>query len=312
MPLSNGLAPDAAAFPGTPPAARSPTAAVKAEPIVLDREGDAADAFRIIARACMRQFLLNEALLEHGDVEALHQARVGLRRLRSAFSIHAPLLVGDRRAALLSAELRWLAAELGEVRNLDVLIARCGGDVRDRLAAARDQAFDHARAELAGARTRLLMTDLAEWLAAGAWWTEPVYPARLHRPVIGFAADLLDARFDRLARRGGVQGKGLARLDRAHRHKERIAAKKLRYAAEFFASLYVGDKARRRYRRFLKALDALQEVLGELNDLAVGPDVLARLGIDATLPGTSAHRRKRLLDRAGDSYDALMRAGRFW
>jgi CHAD domain-containing protein len=189
-----------------------------------------------------------------------------------------------------------------------VLIVRYSGDVRDRLAAARDQCFDHVRADLAASRTRLLMIDLAEWLAVGAWRTRPAHPRRLHRAIVPFAGDLLDARRDRLAR----LGKGLGRLDRDDRHKVRIEAKKLRYAAEFFASLYASDKARRRYRRFLKALEALQDVLGELNDLAVGPEVLASLGIDTKLPGSGERRYKRLLDRAEDSYDRLMRATPFW
>jgi inorganic triphosphatase YgiF len=281
----------------------------KAEPIALDQGGDAGEAFRIVAQSCIRQFRLNEELLlESGDAEALHQARVGLRRLRSAFSIFAPLLVGDPKVELLNAELRWLAAELGGVRNIDVLIARVDAAARDRLAAARDREFGHVRAELAGARTRLLMIDLAEWLVLGAWRTAPTHPGRLERNIVPFARDLLDTRCERLRRRG----EGLAGLDRAHRHRVRIQAKKLRYAAEFFASLYASGKAHRRHRKFVAALGSLQDLLGELNDLAVGPELLARLGIVAKLSGCGERRRKRLLDRAEQRHDALMRARPFW
>ena len=48
-------------------------------------------------------------------------------------------------------------------------------------------------------------------------------------------------------------------------------------------------------RSFVDALKALQDRLGELNDLVVGPEVLARLGIDAKLPEAGA--RERLLER---------------
>jgi triphosphatase len=152
------------------------------------------------------------------------------------------------------------------------------------------------------------MIDLTEWLATGAWRTRPADPERLHEHVLSFARGLLDERRRRLKRRG----KGLAGLDDAHRHKARIAAKKLRYAAEFFGSLYIGRKARRRHGRFLEAIEALQDLLGELNDIVIGPEVLAKFGIDATLPHSGEHRRKRLLKKAEEAYDALISARRFW
>ncbi len=63
----------------------APTPA-RAEPILLDRRDSAREAFAIIAHSCLRQFRINEALIiESGDAEAVHQARVALRRLRTAF-----------------------------------------------------------------------------------------------------------------------------------------------------------------------------------------------------------------------------------
>src|SRR5262249_22823696 len=140
--------------------------AVKAEPIRLDPTGDVRDAFAAIAHSCLRQFRLNETLLmQDGAVSAVHQARVGLRRLRSAFSLFKSLLAEDARAAPLRAELRWLTQVLGEVRNIDVLIKRVGGDAKAQLKLVRALAFDHARMEIDSARSRRLMIDLAEWLA---------------------------------------------------------------------------------------------------------------------------------------------------
>src|SRR3546814_6754427 len=77
----------------------------------------AADAFRHIAQSCVRQFRLNEALLLAGrDAGALHQVRVALRRLRSAFSIFKPVIGGDAHTPLRD-ELRWLASELANARR---------------------------------------------------------------------------------------------------------------------------------------------------------------------------------------------------
>lgn len=285
--------------------AATPAAAVKAEPITLDRTGDAGDAFQAIAQACIRHFRLNEALLlQSGGVEPLHQARVGLRRLRSALSLFRPFLAEDGPTQLLRTELRWLAAELGEVRNIDVLARRFDGDTRDLLITARTQRFEQVRDELASARTRLLMLDLAEWLALGAWRLDK--GKALACPVLPFAHDLLDRQRARVKKRG----KGLASLGARDRHTVRIEVKKLRYAAEFFATLYPTGKPARRYGRFIAAIEKLQDLLGELNDLAVAPELLAQLGIDATLP--KAGKRKRLLDKADQAYDALIGAKRFW
>ncbi len=283
---------------------------VKAETVHLDPGDDAGAAFQSIARSCIRQFRLNEALLlDTGIAEALHQARVGLRRLRSAFSLHKRLLAGDGRVQRLKEELRWLASELGELRNVDVLIPRVEADaVRERLVEERAHVLDHVRTALMSPRARLLMIDLAEWLTLGDWWTRPADSELLHQPAAIFASDVLDQHRKRLKRRG----RGLADQDDEHRHRARIEAKKLRYASEFFGSLYVDKRLHRRRKAFLEALSQLQDHLGELNDHVTGPEVLARLGLETGLPQASPRERARLLNKAEEAYDTLIDVKRFW
>ncbi|MES2045270.1 MAG: CHAD domain-containing protein [Pseudomonadota bacterium] len=281
----------------------APPRAWKAEPITLDRHAGAHDAFRVIALACIRHFRLNEAAVSlSGDAEALHQARVALRRLRSAFAIFKPVLGGDAKMLLLDAELRWLAGILGEVRNIDVLIEHLGG-ARARLRDARAQAFARARAELASSRTRLLMIDLAEWLSGDASGAT-ARPARAHDDMRHFAR----ARLEKLRHRLDHDGAGLGTLDDRRRHRVRIEAKKLRYAAEFFSSLFTSDRARRRYRQFIGELEQLQEALGALNDLVIGRGLAARHAVDP-LPKKSG---RRLRDRAEAAFDRLVRTKDFW
>ena len=87
--------------------------AARAAPIMLAAPITAQAAFAVIARACMVQFRLNEALLlATADPVALHQARVALRRLRSALSLNKAMLA-DSRFPGLCADLRWLATRLG-------------------------------------------------------------------------------------------------------------------------------------------------------------------------------------------------------
>jgi len=95
----------------------------------------------------------------------------------------------------------------------------------------------------------------------------------------------------------------------------RIEAKKLRYAAEFFGPLFDNARKRRRCDRFIVALKRLQDELGALNDIAVTPMLLDKLGLIGE-PGTSTllgkSRHKRHLRAATDAYRDLIRAKRFW
>ena len=62
--------------------------------------------------------------LEGTDPEGVHGMRVATRRIRAALPL---LLLSMKRAGHLDAELDWLASALGEVRDLDVQIARLEG-----------------------------------------------------------------------------------------------------------------------------------------------------------------------------------------
>jgi CHAD domain-containing protein len=79
--------------------------------------------------------------------------------------------------------------------------------------------------------------------------------------IIEVAAHVLQKRYKQLRQ----HGKLLNELNIEQRHLARIAGKKLRYAAEFFSSLYPSGKA----DTFLQKLAQLQDVLGTLNDIAV-------------------------------------------
>ncbi|WP_244540560.1 CHAD domain-containing protein [Hyphomicrobium sp. CS1BSMeth3] len=286
--------------------------ASKAGPINLTAGISAVRAFQEIVRACLRHFRLNVPLiLNQQDATALHQARVALRRLRSALSIHKPML-GDNRAGTLNAELRWLAAELGKARDLDVLIERTAdGPLACRLQAARAAVYVDVIEVLGSDRTRALMIDIAEWAATGAWLSHPDGRELRELPAREFAAKALD-RFRRKVKKGG---RDLDELDDAARHEVRKAAKKLRYASEFFTALYDRKRERRRHKRFVLALETLQDQLGALNDLATAPEVLRRLGlaedpsVNDLLGGT---KKADLLEDAAEAHDALVDTKRFW
>lgn len=101
---------------------------------------------------------------------------------------------------------------------------------------------------------------------------EPEMREALGASALKFARRTLQARHCKLMKRG----RRLANLDTQRRHRARIAAKKLRYATEFFASLY----SRQRLRLYRAVLSILQDDLGWRNDVAVADGLLATLHTD--------------------------------
>lgn len=202
------------------------------------------------------------------DVEAVHQARVGTRRLRSDLQAFGPLLL-PAWAADLRRELSWLADALGDVRDADVLLARL-----DRRVAALDAGERGAGALLverlradrvdAGARLAAVLDDeryvvLLDRLVDAVH--HPAVTKEARRPAAKVLGTLAAEPWHRL--RAAVDDLGADPTD-DELHRVRIRAKRARYAAEL-ASLSAGKGA----RRFAKAVAALQDVLGARNDAIV-------------------------------------------
>jgi triphosphatase len=245
----------------------------KADPVVLAADDSEADAFRKTALACLRHYRLNEiALLSGRDPDALHQARVALRRLRSALTLFRSTTKGSDYETM-REELRWYAGQFGDARNLDVLLAGelvpDDASLHGAIEAARERAYDRAVAALHSDRARALMLSLALWIELGGW-------ARKRR-ASGKVAELAARRLERQWRKVCRRGAELATLEPDAAHQLRIDIKKLRYAAEFLASLYRGKTQAGRSRRFVGALKDLQERLGVANDARVAREIVARL-----------------------------------
>ncbi|MBU2090917.1 MAG: CYTH and CHAD domain-containing protein, partial [Alphaproteobacteria bacterium] len=242
------------------------------------------DAVGMIAAECLDQILANEPVVLAGeDPEGVHQMRVGLRRLRSFFSIMGTAFP-EAQVTHFKAELKWLASELGSARDLDVFatsllapvgdafpgdsgLALLGKDTVD----ARKAAYAQVKATLEGKRYGRLMLDFSRWLAESAWTDQALSSesARLYAPARDFADGLLEKRYRHVLKRGRKATKGSVE----DQHALRIEIKKLRYASEFFRSLY----SKKKTSRYLRSLAELQEVLGHLNDVAAARDLVWKL-----------------------------------
>ncbi len=289
----------------------------------------AAAAFQSIARACLAQVCANAELFAIVQrPEALHQIRVGLRRLRAALAAFKPMLVDDALEGVV-AELAWLAGELDLARDLDVFIhgafqpAAAALDDPDfaplgrRLLEAQTDAYERALRAVGSRRCAVMAVRALAWIETGPWTTpsDAVLADLRARPIGAFAREALD-HLRKVVRR---RGRDLAGLDPVSRHKLRIRAKRLRYAAELLDPLYAGAGKRR--TRFIAALKRLQDRLGELNDIAVARERIrreARLNGPrlALAAGRIIGRRERdepaLLDAAAEAFEAFRAAKPYW
>jgi inorganic triphosphatase YgiF len=295
----------------------------KSEPIELRPDMSAAEGFAAIASACLRHFRLNESLVvEKRDAAALHQARVAMRRLRSAFTLFRPV-IADERYWVLREEVRWFTDQLGDARNIDVLLKRFSGGskdaardlLRERLEAERETAYAAVLEALGSQRLRSMMIDLVAWLEMGEWRSAN---GKARLPLPDFASERLDKRW-RKVKKGGA---ALGGPDAEPRHQLRIEVKKLRYAVEFLASLTEeGDRADRQ-AAFIKALEEMQEQLGELNDIETARVLLQNLLGDepesremmryATRRLQSSRSEGDQIEAAEKAHAELVSAGRFW
>jgi inorganic triphosphatase YgiF len=259
-------------------------AAVEARAVALSRDMCVEEGFRVIAGNCLAQMQDNEVgVARRNGPESIHQMRVGMRRLRSALRLFAPWIPFP---PTLLQELSWLGGELGAARDADVLadstllkvIEACPqetdllplGQFASTIAGERRQ---QAAEAVASVRYSRLMLILVGWLQAMRWHDslDEAAVGALAEPLEKRATQILGRRHEKLIK----SGKRLAHGTPEERHQVRIAAKKARYATEFFQSLHPA----RRVDRYLRRLAALQDALGWLNDAAVADRLLHEIEV---------------------------------
>jgi inorganic triphosphatase YgiF len=282
--------------------------AAKAEPVVLTPDAATRDAFRVIATSCVKQIIVNKPALLAGNPEGVHQMRIGLRRLRAAISLFSDIL-DESETNLIKSELKWLTDELGPAREFEVFLTRVVAPARRHhgrlmgmqrlthdLAEARRSSDEKARNAVRSERFRRLMLNVAAWLEIGDWLHphSELLRERADAPIAISAAAQLRRRSKKLKKRGRL----LTKIDERRRHKLRIQAKKLRYAAEFFETVFSGKKVSRLRKAYLSALENVQDCLGDLNDIAVHRTLTVDIATDSA-PNRQAKDRSRRAFAAG-------------
>ncbi|WP_298258301.1 CHAD domain-containing protein [Bradyrhizobium sp.] len=267
-------------------------------------------AFRTAATQYLGQLTAQHKGTSAGEAASLHAMRVSLTRLRTTIALFSPMVEGDEEMRL-AAELKWLNAHLGMVRDLDVALERLAKikqptDATER--AWRDEratCLRHLSRTLGSSRYRRLTVDLAAWIAHGDWSRKRSKQAveRRARPAEPYCSEKLLRWRKKLLRKS----RKLEDVGARKRHRLRLANKRLNYAIEAAAKLIPASETPTQ-QATLKLLRKVHKSLGQLNDDERRRSLLRALGDDEAGAADlllDARQKKRLLRKAVKAYDEL-------
>ena len=250
--------------------------AVLARALRLDAGMLPSAALAAMVENSLQQIAPNVAALAagRGRAEHLHQARVGIRRLRAAlraFAEWAPDVDANWEPALAEIFRR-----LGAQRDRDVIqgavfpaIAAAGGPAVQFKPTGGIEAAPQRVARDPRVTSLLLSLQAFVWSHRGDPPAAASTDAAATRERASAALRKMHIQLSRDAKR-------FARGDVERQHRARKRLKRLRYCAEFVASLF----PRRKAQRFLDALRPAQEAIGQYTDLLVAEDHLLQEAVD--------------------------------
>lgn len=326
-------------------------AARTAENITFHPKIHAQAALAAVSAECLDQIIRNAAVLaevdtanvyQSGGAEHVHQLRVGIRRLRSAWSFFNG--IAGLPSEELRSEIKLHFAKLGGTRDDDVLkqtllpVLSAAGQpplvLDDGLAQPDTENVTLSRpfqswlldmlawtvlpvAPVAQAQSA--PTKLSEQVAAHV--TAQVAPQdaaelvattslKIRKPLT--LKDALVKKLKKWHRRLLQDGLQFDKLEIEPRHELRKRGKKLRYALQFTESLLPTA----RLKAYRKQLAAVQDILGEMNDLAVARDRF--IGLRDSQPsawfacGWITSRLDALTQEACAAFKQLSRTETFW
>ncbi|VEP16906.1 conserved hypothetical protein [Hyella patelloides LEGE 07179] len=251
-----------------------------------------------IAKHTRKIFKYEARVLQDKDSEDLHQIRVGMRRLRSAIAGFAVAL--ELPPTVNQKNIAKIGRSLGKLRDLDVLLANLANNYRPLLPAGEQKSLDKVikslnkqrKKEVKQVRQTLnsklylnLQQELQNWLE------HPRYQAIGDLSIYPVLPDLLLPQISQLLlhpgwlvgvelKEGTIQfpeslnTKAVEQLleqEELILHDLRKSAKRTRYNLELFSQFY--DDI---YHYYLKQIEQIQEVLGQIQDCYVLREVLEK------------------------------------
>ena len=266
----------------------------------VDPKADPLSTFKMICEKCLHHLQMNDGgILQDLDDEYIHQSRVAMRRIRTAIQLFAPILP-------ITFVNQWqpiwreLAHALGDARNWDVfcveqlplLKAGLKGGLMGALTPHPDILVLEEFAKNQRSRAHQAAIDYfgsRQYSIKCISFAEALMRLTSHPVVKGrqkfisqgqsnvsldsvqdtkvFANDILKRQHHRFLKRLAIPNPNLEQC-----HELRLSLKKLRYAVEFFVSLY----PKKKLKPYTQALSRAQDRLGSMNDLATAEMLLGQ------------------------------------
>lgn len=246
-----------------------------------DEQPDGAEIQRRVVSACLAQILPNasEVAAGSGDADAVHQLRIGIRRLRTALR-ELDGLAESRFDPAWQGPLRHAFAALGRSRDGELLTTKmqplleaAGGP---QIATVTESAGSVDTPGMTVAETvclapfQIVLVELIGFVtqASDEAPADGIGDAAKARKHIG-------KRLNALHRKVVKGGKRFESLVPEEQHKVRKQLKRLRYLAEFVAPLFDEKSA----SRYIAKLTPAQDTLGDFNDMSVAAVSYRRLAV---------------------------------
>jgi triphosphatase len=291
-----------------------------AQKVGLDPQMSVTQALNMVTHECLDQIIRNAAVLAEVDTagvmqiehaEHVHQLRVGIRRLRSAWSLFnglAPLPAQELRDAI-----KPHFAKLGSTRDDDVL--------NETLLPILSAAGQPPLAWRKGATHEVSASDVVTNNGFQRWLLDILSHAITPRHAQPKTTDrvkevtLKQGLIDKLQKwhkRMLRDGLRFETLDTEARHALRKRAKRLRYGLQFAEALL----PQKRLRSYRKQLALVQDILGEMNDLAIARERFVLLR--DTQPsawfacGWITSQLDTLTHQASAAFKQLAKTAHFW
>ena len=299
--------------------------AVKSKRLLLNGNGPASEAFRRVVGVALGHLLANQPAAAAGDVEGVHQMRVGIRRLRTALVLFNKHLE-PHALCHFDAELKRLGQVFGHARDWDVFCTQLLPDAeKEEIAkgwvgllrfpaeASRQVAHRELEEEFTCPGITALVLGMAAWVEPDDRGCPVAGDDALSRPIRKLAPTLLTPMARRVAKRGDHPRRNSAK----DLHDLRKALKKLRYSAEYLAALYPAKPV----KRHRKASKRLLLLLGASTDAAMATTLAMHLcaGTRSELSPAAAalarwcdERRDTALRKLPKNWDAFDAIPAFW
>ena len=280
--------------------------------LILNQNNSKAGALKKIILNCLEHLLPNTTAIAFGQFNSqhIHQARVAIRRLRSALSTF-----GDWSNVInpsWAEQLTQLFRQLGASRDLDVVRQELLPQISK--VATPELKLDELKLPKSSLDNSTILSQLFQYSAftnlivALFEFVHQDTSATAKKPIQKSAIK----KISKLHQQIQTDATHFLELDISARHRTRKRLKRLRYSIDFIGSLY----AQKQVSHYLKTLKPAQDSLGQYNDLIVAATIFQQLAKTEPKAGFAlgwiAAQQQHVLKQSAHHLHVFAQAAPFW